>query len=341
MSNLSPNSNTSANRLIALLKVIAQIIFLIFIYLLYIKISRLGFGEYASLGDLIEGSARRPFVYRVFLPHSASALAKILPIKIQASAFQPPFLRETFLRLSEKGYPEEAFLVLLFIFFSLAGFMYIEKKFLADLGFSKEAQLALPTLLLFLSMPFTAHFGYIYDIPQLFLFTTSLWLLYRQKWGWYLFLFLLTTLNKETSILLTLLYIFYFYPRLEKKHFIKILFWQLFIYFVLRSFLLITYRQNPGYIVYLAYLRHIEQYKTQPILLMITIFFFASIYALIRKNWKAKSPFLKTATIIPLLMILLFFIGGMPMEFRVFLETIPIVGVLMFNPEKLQKRSNV
>ena len=166
------------------------------LFLAYIKISRLGAGQASSLIQLLNGTADRPFIYRIFIPQSVKLLAKITPFSISLENTQITILKDVFLRLDGRILQKEAFWVLVIIFVAMLGFIYVEKRFLADLGFSQEAQQVLPLLLLTLTLPFTVHFGYLYDMPQLFLFTVSLWLLSQRKWGWYLFFFFLTTLNK-------------------------------------------------------------------------------------------------------------------------------------------------
>lgn len=318
-----------------ILKKILKFLFIVILYLGYIKISNLGTSKWASLSQLLDGTARRPFIYRILLPQGARLLAKITPFSISPQHLQPHIFRETFFYLDGSSHPKEAFFVLIFVFFAMLGFVYIEKKFLSDLGFSKETQNILPILLLILSLPLTVHFGYIYDMPQLFLFAALLWLLFRRQWMWYLLLLFITTLNKETSVFLIVFYMIYFYTRLERKFFFKLLFGQLFLYIVVRISLLWIYRENLGDIIYPTLLIHIEQYKSQPILFMLTIVLFLSVFFLIREKWAKKNIFLKSAIIIPLLILPLYFIGGMPMEFRVFLEASPILGMLIFDPEKL------
>ena len=176
----------------------------------------MGTNEYTSLSDLLAGKARTPYIYRVLVPQSAKFLAKIIPSIPHNLFSKSKILQKSFLDLNGDILPKEAFLVLLLTFLAMVGFIYVEKRFLFDLGFSLDAQLILPILILAFSLPFTMRFGYIYDMPQLFLFTVSLRLLFRRQWKWYLVLFFITTLNKETSILLTATYVIYFYKRLNK-----------------------------------------------------------------------------------------------------------------------------
>ena len=320
---------------LALLANILTFLFVIPIYLTYLKISRVGTNEFTSLNDLLAGKADTPYIYRVLIPQSAKLFAKIIPPIPHNLFSKSEILQESFLNLNGDILPKEAFLVLFLTFLAMIGFIYVEKRFLFDLGFSQETQLILPILLLAHGLLFTIRFGYIYDMPQLFLFTTSLWLLFRRQWKWYLVLFLITTLNKETSILLTATYAIYFYKRLSKKEFFKLLFWQLFPFIIIRIILLWVYRDNSGSVIYSNFFIHVEKYKAFPIFLAITIFLFVTIFFLVKNKWAKKNDFLRSAIIVPLLILPLYFYGGIPMEFRVFLEALPILGVLAFNPDIL------
>ena len=172
-------------------------------------------------------------------------------------------------------------------------------------------------------------------MPQLFLFTFSLWLLYKRKWRQYLVVFILTTLNKETSIFLSAIFLLYYVKRLDKKTFYSLLSLQVFFYLIIRFSLMWFFRNNPGDIIYPGFFEHMKEYKQHPILLLFTILLFFSILFFIKRNWENKNDFLRSATIVPVFILPLYFWGGMPMEFRVFLEALPILGVLIFSPKKL------
>ncbi len=313
----------------------SELFFVALFFLVYIKISRLGTSDWASLSELLAGTARRPFIYRILLPQFSQILARVVPANPPSQFFHIEVLQETFTALGGSIYPHVVLWILTLIFLSIIGFVCVEKHFLADLGFSQQAQNILPFFLLILALPFTVYFGYLYDLPQLFLFTFSLWLLYKKRWGWYLILFILTTLNKETSILLSVVFYIYYFKKLDKKIFYQLLLAQFSIYLFIRFSLIWVYRHNPGNIVYPTFFEHLNQYKTQPILFLLTLLLFFSVFLLTRKNWAKKNSFLKSATIVPLLILPLYFFGGMPMEFRVFLEVLPILGILIFDPEKL------
>src|SRR4030067_2989914 len=68
----------------------------------------------------------------------------------------------------------------------------------------------LPILAVIFLPAFFKYYTYLYDFPILFLFTLSLLLLIREKPIPFLLVFILATLNKETSILLAILFVMRF-----------------------------------------------------------------------------------------------------------------------------------
>jgi hypothetical protein len=51
------------------------------------------------------------------------------------------------------------------------------------------------------------NFRFIYDLPSLAFFSTAMWLIYTKRhWGWFVALFVVATLNRETTLLLLPLY---------------------------------------------------------------------------------------------------------------------------------------
>ena len=69
-----------------------------------------------------------------------------------------------------------------------------------------------PLVLMAFAVTYILHtvqnFRFIYDLPSLAFFTTALYLIYfRRHWGWFAVLFLVATVNRETTLLLLPLYL--------------------------------------------------------------------------------------------------------------------------------------
>jgi hypothetical protein len=71
-------------------------------------------------------------------------------------------------------------------------------------------------------LPFMIYSKRVYDLSALFLFTLGLLLLAKGRWGWFLLVYLLGCLNKETTLFLTLVFAACFWGHRRERRF-----WQL------------------------------------------------------------------------------------------------------------------
>ena len=306
----------------------------IWIFYAYLSVTHMGTFEPAKLSRALEGTAERPYAYRELVPLLSRGLALCISTGLVESFTDAPFpIRKTFAALSEGGYQREAAAVLLLIFFSLAGFAYAQRYFLRALGLTNpREQLILPLLAQILILPFTIFFGYIYDIPQILLITLCLALLLQRRWIAYFLALALASLNKETSVLVILVFMIFYWSRLPHRTFINLLLAQTAIYAAIRAILLYIYRDNPGAPMLITLRTHYEQYISYPPSILITLVFFAPIIFLMLRNWKRKHAFLQAGSVMFLILLGLFFVAGMPAEFRVFLDALPIIAVLIYIP---------
>jgi hypothetical protein len=301
---------------------------------MYLSVTQMGTFEPAKLSRALEGTAERPYAYRELVPLLARGLAPIVPARLAASFSGAPYpIRKTFAALSEGGYQREAAAVLLLIFFSLLVFAYAQRYFLRTLGLmAPQEQLILPLLAQILILPFTIFFGYIYDIPQVLLITLCLAFLLRRRWIAYVLALALASLNKETSVLVILVFMIFYWTRLPRRMFISLLVAQTAIYAVIRAILVYIYRDNPGAPMFITLRTHYEQYLAYPPSILITLVFFVPLIFLMLRGWKHKHAFLQAGSVMFLILLGLFFVAGMPVEFRVFLDALPIIAVLIYVP---------
>jgi hypothetical protein len=160
--------------------------------------------ERAMLPDMVYGRAHRPFVKRQLAPLVVRGLSAVAPRELRhrlTNAFEQSSITR---RLDwPPQYATEFTLALGVMYVSMLGFLLVLCAFLS-------ATLVLPgwlahgaTLATGLAVPiFFAGLTYIYDFPQLLLFTAALLAMARgRRWAYYPLL-ALACLNKETSILL-------------------------------------------------------------------------------------------------------------------------------------------
>jgi hypothetical protein len=303
------------------------------IFYTYLSITQIGTFEPAALSDALEGTAEQPYVLRALIPLLAKFLSPLLPsawVKWLASA--PSRFKESIDVLSGGVYFSEAVSVLTLMFLSLVGFAYAEKRFLKDLGANPKEQFVLPLLAQIFILPFSLFFAYYYDLPQIFLITLNLIFLHRGNWKKYLITFALASLNKETSLFLIMVFIIYYLPRLPRKTFVELLITQTAIYALIRVSLLYIFRSNPGAPAFLTLSNQYKQYSAYPSTLIFTVVLFSIIGFLVVRGWQRKHPFLRATSVIAVLILILFFTSGMPMEFRVFLDALPALVILIFPP---------
>lgn len=174
----------------------------------------------------------------------------------------------------------------------------------------------------------------VYDYATLMFFALSLGLLARGKHGVYLLLFPIATLNRETTFLLTIFYLVYFWKKIPFPKLFLSVGLQGLVYVVLKLLIQAVFVDNGGVPIWLGWWFVPLEYLKNPFSILI----FASFCFII---WQAKfqNEFIKTAilTIVPL-QILLHFFFGMPFELRVFAESIPLISftTLMINIQPLE-----
>jgi hypothetical protein len=309
----------------------------IWIFYVYLSITSIGQFQPASLSRVLEGTAEQPYAYRILLPFTAKIISPIIPsVFIDWFTNAPPPLKKIFERLSNGTYPRESAFVITVMFLSLLGFVFAEKSFLADLGFATKEQFVLPLVIQLFILPVNMFVGYYYDLPQLLLITLSLIFMHRAKWTMYLLFLALAGLNKETSAFLIVAFIIYYWPRLARAEFAKLLSLQLATYGVIRFITLYGFRNNTGSPILLTIPAQYEKYVEYPYAFLFTMLYFAGFTYLTLRQWKKKHQFLRAAAIIPLIILILFFTSGTPMEFRVFLEALPVFATLIFPPTSIQ-----
>ncbi|MBX9687357.1 MAG: hypothetical protein K2X27_11685 [Candidatus Obscuribacterales bacterium] len=173
--------------------------------------------------SMVYGYAKRPYVYRTLAPTIVRLLTSAVPqdlrLLIKNSASQA--LQKTYLELStkdpfqdsEQDFSTEYLIAALLEYISLLAFLAALVYLALGLYDLEEILVMLiPCIALLVLPPFWDNFVWnkIYDFPTLFLFTASLGLMARGRWTLYLLSFVLASLNKETSILLTIPFLAYF-----------------------------------------------------------------------------------------------------------------------------------
>lgn len=185
----------------------------------------------ASLSSLFAGSADIPTQYRALIPWIVSSL---VPLKL-------PFFES----------PVRLFKVIEFLstFFLFVAFRYyislfIKSKLLPSL-FSLVLFVILPYQYIFYSWSLSAIY-YPYDIPSVLFFTLGLILLYKKNHLIYYPVFIIATFNRETTIFLTLIYLFTAFEKNKIAPVLSHCIAQAVIWASIKMCLAALYADNPG-----------------------------------------------------------------------------------------------
>jgi hypothetical protein len=272
-----------------------------------------------GLIELIDGTAFKPFVTRMLVPFLIKQMTILLPITPEAAASAVMYL-------------------------SLIAFVFAFRYLLAAFWKPSIISDALTWLSILGLLPFMVSFSRaVYDFPTLFLFTLELGFLAHRRWKWFLIVFPVACLNRETSILLCLAFAVHYYPRMERRFFLKMLSGQGVSYILTRAYILLRFWDNPGG----AFEWHLPDqirvlsqipsvFETFAPLGLIALLFLVcgiAILFLMLFLWEEKPRLLRDAALVmvpPLALTHLLF--GMPFEIRVFYEVYPVVLLLCVEP---------
>ena len=299
------------------------------VFLLFISHPQINGYYRAMFVDIIYGHAFRPFVTRALLPVLVRIIAFSLPTEWKAAIVAADW------RLAyswEQEYLPEYLVASVLMYASLAGFFFALKYFIEGLYELPRIFIDAVCLVALASLPaFFQYYSYVYDFPTLCLFTLGLGLLLRRKWTQFIVLFFLATVNKETSILLVLIFAIYFFRRnelLDPKKFRQILISQIFIYLVVRGGIAWIFRNNPGSLVEFHLLDHnLGLFHQHPSLAGIVIAL--TLLALVFYKWMEKPAFVRFGfwiVWIALFVAALFF--GFLEEYRDYYEAYPLFVAL-------------
>lgn len=114
-----------------------------------------------------------------------------------------------------------------------------------------SASRAASWLSLTLALPLFAFYShkwfYPYDVPAVFFTTLGLLLMAQRRFTLYLAVFTLATLNRETSVFLTLAFVLTLWDALPRRRFAVLVASQIAIWLALRGFLSWMFALNPGH----------------------------------------------------------------------------------------------
>ena len=246
--------------------------------------------------------------------------------------YEVPVVQKVFFNLNwDQRYLVDYAIVIALLFLSLLGFhasfRYLVKAVFQFTG-RFEAWAAIGAVAC-LPLMFK-YYNYIYDFPVLFLFTLALGLMARKKWDIFLAVYVFSCFNKETTILLTVIFVIHYFDRakLDRRQFWKLTIIQLSLFGLIKILLYFIFLSNAGDFVEF----HLVDYNLvllRKIKLVPFIFLWGPIIFLTFYKWREKPKFIKDSIWILLPLIFLTLFLGFLDELRDYYEVYSIVFLLI------------
>jgi len=285
--------------------------------------------------NMVDGTAFRPFVYRLLLPYIANKIILSIPEKTSSAIAQLTMSHTTLKSFfSDRNwsidYASEYYVVLILMYASLWGFVFSFRYFFRAVFKTSERFIDAVSLLTILGLPCLYRYNtYLYDFTTLFLFTLGLAMMIRRRWISYLFVFVFACLNKETTILLTCIYTIHFFKhqKLNSSTYTFILLIQIGIYISIKTFIDTLFIHNQGVFLEFWLKRNIN-FLLQPYPIFTYLQWLILGFLVIYK-WSEKPLFLKQGLLILIPLLGSTLIWGWIDELRDYYEVYPIVILLI------------
>ena len=288
--------------------------------------------SWAEFPDMVAGTAHKPYVNRVLMPLLIRGVARVLPDgRFNALALHPRYqlaLEEIGLDWN-RGHTEIYVVGVALMFLFLLGYVYAV-RWLFVLVYESAAWLrdAVGVVALLVLPPcFELYGSYIYDFSGLCLFTVGLGLMVRERWGLFLVVYALATLNKETAVLLTFAFCMFhtFSGRMRWGAFFGLALAQSILFVAIKAGIGIAFADNPGGAVEFHLLRNLSKLPRWD---LGAIAFAAVLLLLVGHAWREKSLFLRSSLIMLVPLVGLTFLFGYFDELRDYYEAFPSLLLL-------------
>lgn len=170
----------------------------------------------------------------------------------------------------------------------------------------------------------------VYDLASAMFVALGLALMARRAWGWYFLVFCLGSLNRETMVLLGLVFAIHYWKRLSLRLWAAILVGQLATFGILRAWLTFLFASTPGVTYWLRLEPNVLYFVQHPGYAVLHWLGFGFVIWLCLRKWRSRPALLRSAfvVLIPALT-LIYLVFGWVGEIRVFVEAIPVLWGLM------------
>ena len=292
--------------------------------------------------NMIYGTAERPFVRRALTPSAIRCLVVVSERMLWSterdlsthpvSKLGDGLMRVTDAPETARGYAHEYGVCLLVAAGCFIGFGCALRGLIRHFypEYPEFVSDVVPIVgLLAIPLIFFHYDNYVYDPMTLLVFASCAYLIVKRRHLLYAVVFPLASLNKETAVLLILVFIVREIGAAARRRAALFCLWQLVVFALIQLWLVSVFRENPGSFVEFHLHRNATlltysgfYLKTLGVLTPITI--------IIAHRWREKPLFLRRSLVVclgPLLVLAVFF--GYLNELRGYYEVYPFVLLLM------------
>lgn len=319
--------------------------------------------ERSGLLAMTEFSAHRPFVGRALIPLLVLLVEHACPETVlrKADEIMDGFIKTQGRRIFGSRYQDKfetaaragrrVAIFELLNWLCLIGFLWVLSLLLVEVcGLSPKVSAFLPLTLVPVFPAYFDFANHVYDFALLFLFSLALLLLYRRAWIGYLIVFTAALLNKETAMLLTLVFVLYYHDKIARPDFYRLLSIQLFLIVAIRVATMMIFSGHSGSVLewhlpenmtYLSQVGNFFRFEplgpsllfshglavpypkglNLPVLLGLGYLIFA--------GWQRRPLFLRRAVLILPILYLLCMLFGIISELRSYYEELPVLFLLV------------
>ena len=297
----------------------------------------------------IQGTLRRPFVYRTLLPTVANALTSVTPAGLQqliTQLFLPGGIISSsspyaILAIINPTSLYPAVLVIAMMCTSLVVYGFtLQKLYLRFFSGNRIIALIIAVLGLVAIVPFIDANAKLYDFPVLALNALCLLYMYERKWVKYLICFGLACINKETTFLQIGLLLLAYHANPQDRSYRNIILLQIAMYIDILAIIHHVYAANEGFNFYfrpeaIAAMMFRDLHSPVHILSIILL------YCSISNRWVEIPLVLRQSLWLLPVIICLYYLCGRMLEYRVFYDVFPYLTLMaghgIFNSRCIMK----
>lgn len=278
----------------------------------------------APLWQLLQGTAERPFQYRALVPWMVAALTSG-GIPIPAFHLPPQLWLVRDLTLQQAR---------AFVLIDLAAvfFLFLAFRSYLCLLTGRRTQSDIMAFAVFATLPFNYliprnnPLWFPYDIVAILVFTLGLITLYKEKWAWFYLVFVIGTLNRETTCFLSVLFVVTQFGKMRTTRLFIHGTLQFCAWIGIKAILSAMYRGNAGDGVFevhisenIAYLLTPQRYP-----FLLSSLGFTLVPVIIFYN-KIPSLFVRRSLLMAPLFVSGMFVVGNIWELRIYGELLPVI----------------